>query len=429
MPPLASRQTRWTLLALPLVLFCVAWAETPSVALIGGSVFDGESFEQRDLYIVDGRFTDEKPSAIDTTLEVTGRFLVPPYGDAHTHNLDRRWQIPALSDQYLGEGTFYVQNLTSKTKDLEFFRDYFASPETPDVTYSHQGLTSTLGHPFLAYEPFTMGLGNAATWPGRMEEIKRSRLDENNSYLFLDSLEDADKKLPAYFAGKPDVVKIFLVDVGNYAENSANEKAGDSGLSPELAIHITREAHARGLRVFAHIDTARDFEVGVEAGVDGFAHMPTWNGDPATWERFKVPEEVLESAIDQGIGITPTLTITSHPNPESPEAANQREFMARFLDEYVTLGGIVLAGSDLFNRTLRAEIQTWIDDEVFDPVTLLQILSEITPQAIFPERKIGRIADGFEGSVLVLGGDPLDDPNLLFDVEIAVKQGRVLDLE
>lgn len=65
--------------------------------------------------------------------------------------------MPALAEKYLEEGTFYVQLLTNKVNGAEKFREYFAKPVTVDTRYAHMGITSTLGHPFMAYEPFALG--------------------------------------------------------------------------------------------------------------------------------------------------------------------------------------------------------------------------------------------------------------------------------
>jgi imidazolonepropionase-like amidohydrolase len=54
------------------------------------------------------------------------------------------------------------------------------------------------------------------------------------------------------------------------------------------------------------------------------------------------------------------------------------------------------------------------------------MLVETTPQAIFPSRKIGRLDEGYEASLLVLRGDPLKDLERLGDVRLRIKQGRVL---
>jgi imidazolonepropionase-like amidohydrolase len=47
-----------------------------------------------------------------------------------------------------------------------------------------------------------------------------------------------------------------------------------------------------------------------------------------------------------------------------------------------------------------------------------------TPRAIFPGRKIGRLADGYEASFLVLDGDPLADWSRAHKIVSRVKQGH-----
>lgn len=416
----------WTICLLAVVTAAPAASAQEAIGLLGGRIFDGTRFVAQDLFIADGKLTLTRPDELDRVIDCAGQFVVPPYGDAHTHNLDRRFQLPSVADQYLAEGTFYVQNLTSKTNDIAFFREHFATPTTPDVSFAHQGLTSTLGHPFLAYEPYAMGIYDPRLWIARMDEIKQSRVDENNSYIFLDDVDDCDAKLPAFFAAGPDNVKIFLVDVQNYAQNSTNDMAGDAGLSKELAKLVTERAHSRGLRVWAHINTATDFSVAIDVGVDCLAHMPTWDGLDATKPKFTVARAVLERAAKRGVGITPTITntMTGRPRDEAFAAANA--FCVQFLRDYVELGGPVLAGSDLFGRTLRPEIETWLELEIFEPLQLLRILCHDTPRSIFPDRRIGRLQEGFEGSVLVLGADPLQDSKHLFDIRHRIKQGHIL---
>ncbi len=43
--------------------------------------------------------------------------------------------------------------------------------------------------------------------------------------------------------------------------------------------------------------------------------------------------------------------------------------------------------------------------------------------AIFPDRKIGRLADGYEASFLVLDADPLADFSAIEKIRLRVKQG------
>ena len=46
------------------------------------------------------------------------------------------------------------------------------------------------------------------------------------------------------------------------------------GLDPSLVGPIVRKAPAAGLQVMAHVESAHDFSVAVQTGVDQVVHMP-----------------------------------------------------------------------------------------------------------------------------------------------------------
>jgi hypothetical protein len=70
--------------------------------------------------------------------------------------------------------------------------------------------------------------------------------------------------------------------------------------------------------------------------------------------------------------------------------------------------GVRLAfGLDNYGKTVLPEILYFHDNKIFDNLTLLKIAAETTPQTLFPNRKIGRLRDGYEASFLALGGNPL----------------------
>lgn len=415
--------------ALLLLLFILMIV--PSFGQLNMSVKDGYvyvdgAFEKRDFYVVNGKFSMKVPSGIDTVISIANKYVIPPFGEAHTHNLDRQWQMSFLPGQYEKEGTIYIQNLTSKLKESQALRPYFKKDSTIDVIYAHQGLSTTLGHPFMAYEPFTMGI-EYGTWEENMDSIIKSRLDENNAYIFIDSEEDLQKKLPAYFEASPDIVKIYLLESEDFDQNSTDDKPGNHGLPLSMAKKIINESHARDLKVYAHIESAYDFKEAILAGVDHFAHMPGygWDGDVATKDKYYVPDTVLDLAVERKVGVIPTLgAAMGYPTVDSLQKVSLvRDFLKRFKDR----GGQILIGADSFNRTLYGEIQAFIDTELFEPEELLTILCYDTPRAIFPDRPIGKIEEAYEGSFLVLDRNPLKDIDALKEVGLVVKQGHILD--
>ena len=59
----------------------------PTLALENGLWFDGTGFSEETFYSVEGRLTRAKPARIEETLDLAGGFVVPPFGEAHNHNV------------------------------------------------------------------------------------------------------------------------------------------------------------------------------------------------------------------------------------------------------------------------------------------------------------------------------------------------------
>ena len=391
----------------------------------GASIYTLNGFVKQDFYTVNGNFTFEPSTIIDSIINLKGKFVIPPFGDAHTHNLDREWQMDFLPQQYAGEGTIYVLNLTGKLNAIKKLRPYFQKRNTIDVAYAHQGLTATVGHPFMAYEPFAMGLEHK-DWGKYTDSIRKSRIDENNSYVFIDTMKDLRQKLGPFFDEEPDVVKIYLLQTEQFAELYRNDRLGDGGLDLAIAKKIIKKAHKRDLPVFAHIETAHDFEQGIRAGVDYFAHMPGygWDGNPLEKIKYEVTEDMLTAAVERKVGLIPTLKQALYNTKDSiQKTAFVKDFLVRFKNK----GGKILIGSDFFGRTLLDEIKLLIDLDVFTPKEVLKIVCHDTPKAIFHKRRIGEIKEGCEASFLVLNKNPLDDINVLLYPKRTVKQGSFMN--
>ena len=69
----------------------------------------------------------------------------------------------------------------------------------------------------------------------------------------------------------------------------------------------------------------------------------------------------------------------------------------------------IVVGSDNVDDVGAAEFDYLASLDVFTNVELVRLWSETTPQAIFPKRRIGRIAPRYEASFIVLSRNPLDD--------------------
>jgi hypothetical protein len=408
----------------------------PSLELANGHWYTGAGFTDRTFYAVNGVLRTERPARIDSVLDLEGGFVIPPFGDAHTHNLDGAFNLEKVRDAYVREGTFYVQVLTNTTTGADQVRSRFNRPCDLDVVYSNGGVTSTLSHPFLAYEPRAMGL--YGDWATHTAEIRKSRIRENNAYWFIDSLADLEAKWPKILSAHPDIIKIFLLDAREHPPEMPDSGLPQGhGLRPSLVPEVVRRAHAAGLRVAAHIETAADFKVAVDAGVDVMAHVPGYAMGTDSQGRataavsaapFEVTDDVARAAGALGLVFTPTVSWTyTGGGPDSAAAVAARHALMRRNITLLRAAGVrVVVGSDWFGATASREIEAMRTLGPWKDAELLTMWAVVTPQSIFPHRQLGRLEPGFEASFLVVGANPLERFDAVKDIRLRVKQGCVL---
>ena len=426
--------------ALILCISAVGQQQQPKTyQFINGNWFDGTSFKRKVFYSANGVLSENRLPKTDETIDLKNGYVIPPFADAHTHNLDGTYNLEKTINAYLAEGTFYVQVLANYALGAKQARPFLNKPSSLDVIYANGGLTSTLGHPFLAYEPRAMGFFDYTKWEANIEKIKLSRIGENQVYWFLDSKADVDAKWEKFAAQKPDIVKILLLDADNYEKKRTSGKAGDKGLSPEVAEYVVQKAHQAGLRVYAHVETTNDFRLGLKIGVDGFAHSPNygWSGKIEDKPKDDLTTADIKLAAKQKVFITPTANIgrietTIYADGKEDlqiERFNRVVERQKRLFNLMYKNGVkIILGSDYYAKTLGVELWYLHDNKIFDNLTLLKIAVEDTPQAIFPNRKIGRLKSGYEASFITLADNPLKNFDTVKKVGLRFKQGFFIEM-
>lgn len=394
-----------------------------SLTLIGGRWFDGTSFEEKTVHVQDGIFVDRLSGAADSTVDLAGGYVLPPFGDAHTHMLDGGFQQEDFVQQYESDGIYYVQTLTNLSTGAAEVRGGFNEPGKLDVLYANGGLTSTLGHPFIAYEPRAMGLGWREALQ-RADEVRDSRVMEGNAYWFIDGPEDLERQWDDVLATGPDVLKIMLLRARDPDHPADPDAMGLTGLSPEMAAAIVTRAHDAGLPVWAHVETADDVRFGLELGIEGFAHLPGYALEiDQDLQEVRLPADVVERAGELGVAFTPTVSLIDFYAPgDTARRARVRELQRDAIARLRAAGARLLIGTDSYGTTSAHE--AWVlAAEFIDPAEVLDLWSRETPQAMFPERRIGRLAPGWEASFVVLEGDPTLDFRNAGLVRRGMKQG------
>jgi len=412
------------------------WVAGPTYEFVNGRGFNGSTFDERSFYSVNGVLRVERPQRVDSAIDLKQGYVIPPFGDAHTHNLDGPFNLDARIDAYVREGTFYVQVLTNSRSGAERVRSRFNRPCALDVQYANGGVSATLSHPFLAYEPRAMGLYDGSQWRAKSKEIWLSRKAENDSYWFVDDSAAFITKWPKILEGSPDVIKIILLDASETAAPPPDTGLSSGhGLKPSLVPLIVRSAHAAGvrsahaagLRVAAHIETARDFEIGVESGVDLFAHAPGYEmGEHESVAAREISDAAARLAGQRKVIMIPTaslMTLVVRGQDSAQLVAQRRELLRKNLATLLRHNVRIAIGSDWYGQTARREYDALRTLGVLDDLALLKVWVETTPQSIFPRRAIGRLEEGYEASFLVLPTDPLRDSTAISRIQARVKQG------
>lgn len=390
----------------------------PTIALEGGRWFDGKEFVVSEWYSVDGRLTRRRPDRIDVHVDLRGRYVLPPLADAHNHNLQNAWTAQAFAGDYLRRGIFYSAQLAANSEEIAAYRSLLGGPGGVDVVWAEATLSSSDGHPL----GLALGLAKQAGMPLSAQDVV------DKAFWAIDSGADLAAKWPRIAEAGPKLIKVIVVDEA-HSEQQRNDAStyGQRGLSAQLLPKIVEKAHGIGARVAAHVDSAADIEMVVKAGVDIVAHMTTRVPKGLSMQDLRLNDDTIAAMRQRGTVLIPTVAVTKYnlaAHPEDRDALNL--VIADNLRRLKAAGVKMLTGSDLFDGSVIDEIDALAATNVFTPAELLTLATVITPQTLFPERRIGAFFEGAEASLVAYGSNPVSDLGALRSPQVAVKQGEIL---
>ena len=289
------------ILSLVLVPLSLLAQNNSSIALPNGRWFDGRSFELRTAYSVDGRLTFRKPARVDRTIDLAGTWIVPPFAEAHNHNITG-WEHDAVEERnrkviskYVADGVFYVKIQGSfPLTDALRRRLPINRPGAPDVAFAQTFLTATGGHPIALHEQLLLPRG---LLPGTGQGGPR-----RPGVFTIDSEADLETKWPRILALRPDFIKTNLWFSEEFAQRKNDpaylgRKALDPHCFPGLSERHTRAiSRCRRTSPVAPTSTTR-----WSAGVDEIVHMPAAQAVREVEERIQrlAPGSVDAQAIKE----------------------------------------------------------------------------------------------------------------------------------
>ncbi|WP_101783328.1 amidohydrolase family protein [Nonomuraea indica] len=379
----------------------------------GVRVFDGErTLPTADVLIVDDRIAEPDGRPVDVEIDGAGRTLLPGLIDAHTHVSD------GMLAQALAFGVtteldlFCLPGNLARQRRLAAERDDVADLRSAGVLATMPG-----GHPsqIMAAEAEALAyLGDAV---GSFDTIAHAA--------------DAKAFVEARLAEGSDFLKIVLDD-GRTAGLDLPV------MPPEVVAALVGAGHAAGLKTIAHVATAHDTAVALDAGIDGLAHVfhHSEPGDPAV-------EDLAARIAAQQVFVITTLayieTIAQDPAgvelvrdariaarlPEHAKAAVDRDYSAvpvhpdgvadarRATAALHKAGVALLAGTDanffapVHGAAMHREL-LMLTQAGLRPEAALAAATSV-PARHFDLADRGRIAPGLRADLLLVDGDPTRD--------------------
>jgi imidazolonepropionase-like amidohydrolase len=181
---------------------------------------------------------------------------------------------------------------------------------------------------------------------------------------------------------------------------------------PATVRAVVEAAHSAGLRVVAHALRADMVRRAVDAGVDELAHTPT----------ERLPAELIERIAAARIGVVSTLQTFFSGGSGTTAAANAADF--------VEAGVTLRYGTDLGNTGTRPGVDPRELDRLADAglgrLGALRAATEGAAAAPGIRGRTGRLRPGEPAALVMLPGDPLQEPGLWRTVVAVVADGRLL---
>ena len=399
---------------------CATQPGQPEIAdlrFTNGQWFDGEQFNAQTV-LVEGsklRFSDAKREAM-RTVDLGGAYVVPPFCEAHNHNLgDAADDARETIGKYLEDGVFYVMLPGS----FKFYRDKISDAlntiPSVDAVFANNGLTGSGGHPRALREFLKEQYG---LYP----EFTAETLPDAG-YFEADTLAKLREKWAVILAEEPDFIKVMLLHSEEYETRKDDpDYFGKRGLNPALLPELMDLAKAADLRVAAHVETDADVATALGIGVEIIAHLPS-NGSGV-----RLSDETIALVVEKEAAIVTTASLAKRIEERAPDRyARMVEAQRDDLRRLQAAGAKLVVGSDNVFDTSRGEVEYLRGLGVFDNKTLLTMWTKNCARTLFPDRAVGELADGYEASFLALGGDPLADFDAVDSIQLRVKDGVVLE--
>ncbi len=231
--------------------------------------------------------------------------------------------------------------------------------------------------------------------------------------LYVSSPDDARDRVNTLIDQGADVIKIAI-------EHDLQGRQWPT-LSLEETQAIVETAHARGVRVAAHVSRAWHVEQALDAGVDDVNHMAV----------DRVSDDLVDRMVAQGMQWVPTMELwdcVAVKHGATTWLTTALDNLRRFSDA----GGQVVLGTDYAGYTC--------DFDTGMPMTEIRLMEQagLTPMEILVSAtrnaaiacgrgdELGTLEPGKLADLIIVDGNPLDDLSALLQIRTVLISGRVI---
>jgi imidazolonepropionase-like amidohydrolase len=195
----------------------------------------------------------------------------------------------------------------------------------------------------------------------------------------------------------------------------------------DIAKAVVEEAHRRGKPAFAHPSNLAGLNVAIDSGVDILAHTTAMDGGgPAGWSA-----DLIARLRARNMALIPTMTLFEVEAKKfggSPESlARTVKMITAEVHDYAAAGGQILFGTDVgYTDAYDTSEEYRLMSAALDWRQILAALTTAPASRFgFAARK-GRIAVGMDADLVLLNGDPAQDPTAFARVRDTILAGRVI---
>ncbi len=237
------------------------------------------------------------------------------------------------------------------------------------------------------------------------------KLLENPEYLFADSRDELRKGIRENIYMGARVIKI-VVDSKRYAYSADDIR------------FIVEEAAGAGVKVAAHVQTARGVHNAIEGGVASIEHA------------WKLSDDEIANAKRKGIVLVPTDSteaVLRAYGMDDQTAKKTRQGQIDRLRRAHTAGLSLVFGTDLMvdipgatrGQLALQAVDCWTEAGL-STAEILRALTSDAANLLGIEKESGALQVGLSADLVAVEGDPSTDIHALLRTALVVKDGRVV---